>query len=112
MAVKKDDSAVSAQESWLEKVGNLTESEFKKLYPLTHALMLAWDKTVEPVLRVISSVPGFRRGGIVHTAEPALHDLTDLHPENIEQILAEPALTAELVEKPVVSDAADTKTEA
>ncbi|MCF1449988.1 hypothetical protein FS815_24670 [Agrobacterium vitis] len=113
MAVKKDDSAASVQESWLEEVGNLTEAEFKKLYPLTHALMLAWDKTVEPVLRVISSVAGFRRGGLVHTTEPALHDLKDLHPEKIEQILAEPALTAELVEKPAQPEpAADTKTEA
>jgi len=113
MAVKKDDSAGSTEESWLEKVKELTEDEFKKLYPLTHALMLAWDKTVEPVLRVISSVAGFRRGGIVHTTQPALHDLRDLHPEKIEQILAEPALTADLVEKPAQPEpAADIKSEA
>ncbi|NSZ48452.1 hypothetical protein G6L63_11080 [Agrobacterium vitis] len=112
MAAKKDE-ITGTEESWLEKVKGMTEDEFKKLYPLTHALMIAWGKTVEPVLRVISSVAGFRRGGLVHTTEPALHDLKDLHPEKIEQILAEPALTADLVEKPVVSDAdADTKTEA
>ncbi|WEO73779.1 hypothetical protein [Agrobacterium vitis] len=113
MASKKDDTAGSTEEGWLEQFQEMTEEEFKKLYPLTHALWRSWDKAVEPVLRVISTVAGFRRGGVVHTTEPALHDLKDLHPEKIEQILAEPALTADLVEKPVVSDAdADTKTEA
>ncbi|MVA17646.1 hypothetical protein GOZ94_01635 [Agrobacterium vitis] len=113
MASKKDDTAAT-EPSWLEELKDLTEDELKKLYPLTLALIRSWDKAVEPVLRVISSVAGFRRGGLTHTTEPTLYDLKGLHPEKVEQILAEPALTAELVEKPAQSDAAgtDNKSEA
>ncbi|MGV1823735.1 hypothetical protein GOZ90_11685 [Agrobacterium vitis] len=113
MASKKDDTAAT-EPSWLEELKDLTEDELKKLYPLTLALIRSWDKAVEPVLRVISSDPGLRRGGITHTTEPTLYDLKGLHPEKVEQILAEPALTAELVEKPAQSDAAgtDNKSEA
>ncbi|ACM37163.1 hypothetical protein RvVAT039_04320 [Agrobacterium vitis] len=110
MASKKDDTA-STEQSWLDEFKDMAEEEFKKLYPLTHALVRAWDKAVEPVLRVISTVAGFRRGGLTHTTEPTLYDLKDLHPEKIEQILAEPALTAELVEKPAEPEAdVDTQT--
>ncbi|MVA24540.1 hypothetical protein V6582_05840 [Agrobacterium vitis] len=111
MASKKDDTAGSTEEGWLEQFQEMTEEEFKKLYPLTHALWRSWDKAVEPVLRVISTVAGFRRGGLIHTTEPTLYDLKGLHLEKIEQILAEPALTVELVEKPAEPEAdVDTQT--
>lgn len=101
MAAKKDNVETGTiEESWLQEFKDMTQEEFKKLYPLTHALVLGWDKAVEPMLRVISQIAGFRRGGITHSTEPALHSLRDLHPAKIEQILAEPSLTAELVEKP------------
>lgn len=101
MAAKKDNGETGTiEESWFRELRDITEEEFKKLYPLTHALILGWDKAVEPMLRVISQITGFRRGGITHSTEPALHSLRDLHPAKIEQILAEPSLTAELVEKP------------
>jgi hypothetical protein len=101
MAAKKDNGETGTiEEGWLQELRDMTQEEFKKLYPLTHALILGWDKAVEPVLRVISQVTDFRRGGIAHSTEPTLHSLRDLHPLKIEQILAEPSLTAELVEKP------------
>ncbi|MDQ0454650.1 hypothetical protein [Rhizobium paknamense] len=99
MASKKDETA-GTEKSWLDEFRTVTEDEFKKLYPLTHALMRAWDRAVEPVLRVVSTDAGLRRGDLAHPATPVLHDLKTLHPAKIEQILAEPALITELVEKP------------
>jgi hypothetical protein len=101
MAAKKDNVETrTVEESWFQELRDMTQEEFKKLYPLTCALIEGWNKVFEPVLRVISQVDGFRRGGFTHFTKPTLHNLLDLHPAQIEQILAEPSLTAELVEKP------------
>ncbi|WP_337267064.1 hypothetical protein [Oryzifoliimicrobium ureilyticus] len=91
----------------IEKMGLKTEEEFKKLYPLLHALIAGWQSLERPVLKVISRVAGFRRGGIAHPTEAVLHDMESMHPDQVEQILAEPNLVAELVPAPASGDGDD-----
>jgi hypothetical protein len=77
-----------------------TEEEFKQLYPLTHALVKAWDSVERPFLRIISVIDGFRRGGITHVKGADTYDLSKFTPDQVEQILAEPSLTTDLVPAP------------
>ncbi|TXI00293.1 MAG: hypothetical protein E6Q76_18640 [Rhizobium sp.] len=91
---------------WLK---SKSEDEIKKLFPLTVALLQEWESSERPFLRIVSSaVAGFRRGGVSHVQSEAVHDLANFKPEQIEQILAEPTLIADLVPAPV-GDAADKK---
>lgn len=101
MAPKKDNSTDMEDQggfsAWLKVK---TEEEFKKLYPLTHALVTAWDSMERPLLRIVSQIDGFRRGGISHVKGADSHDLAKFTPDQVEQILAEPTLTADLVPAP------------
>ena len=51
-------------------------------------------------LRVVSTVAGFRRGGIAHNSEPVLHNPADFDPEQIQQMLDEPKLVTDWVDDP------------
>ena len=98
----KNNSATNTDEqsgfsAWLKAK---TEEEFKQLYPLTLGLVKAWDSVERPLLRIVSEIDGFRRGGIAHVRGAATHDLSNLTPDQVEQILAEPTLTTDLVPAP------------
>lgn len=82
---------------WLK---SKTEEEVKKLYPLTVALIQGWEGVERPFLRIVSAVAGFRRGGIAHVQGEATHDPAGFTPDQVEQILAEPTLTVDLVPAP------------
>jgi len=109
MPPKNSASTVTENDGALAELLKSREEEFKAKYPLTYGLMKAWDGIERPFLRVVSAVDGFRRGGIAHVKGAAIHDLESFkRPEQIEQILADPTLTTDLV--PAPEDAlADTK---
>lgn len=77
----------------------LGEEAFRARYPLTSAALdgLSVLGGTSLTLRVTAKKPGFRRGGIAHAAEATDYPLQDLHPDQIEAILAEPMLTAEVL---------------
>lgn len=84
----------------IERLGLETEEDFETKFPLTYAAFKAWGRDDKPALRVTSKTAGFWRGGLMHPAEAKLHDVETLTFEQIERILAEPMLIAELVEAP------------
>lgn len=93
---------------WLQKARQYpTEEAFAARFPLTYAAFKAWNGDDKPALRVVSKVDGFRRGGRTHATAPAMHNVMDLNFEQIEQILGEPLLIAELVEAPAEPDTDD-----
>lgn len=109
MPPKNSASTVTENDGALAELLKSREDEFKAKYPLTYGLMKAWDGIERPFLRVVSSIDGFRRGGLTHVKGAAIHDLKSFkRPEQIEQILAEPALTSDLVPAPE-DDASDKK---
>jgi len=76
--------------------------EFKTQFPLASALLEQWHSRspdlAPTALRIVSQRDGFWRAGKQHSRTPVEHLLVDLHyPEQIEQLLAEPMLTVELV---------------
>ncbi|MFD1330253.1 hypothetical protein [Mycoplana ramosa] len=88
-----------------DQMERMSEETFRARYPLTAELidrLSPFGKTAW-VLRVTSKQAGFRRGGFAHPAEPVDHDLAQLHPDQVEAILGEPMLVAE-VETPDGTD--------
>lgn len=101
MPPKNSASTATENDGALAELLKSREDEFKAQYPLTYALMKAWDGLERPFLRVVSAVDGFRRGGIAHVKGAAIHDLESFkRPEQIEQILADPTLTSDFVHAP------------
>ncbi|MGY5789058.1 hypothetical protein ACXHXM_02005 len=73
---------------------------FERDYPLLAAELEAWGWLAggpAPVLRIKAKQAGFRRGGLAHPTEAVDHDLQAFSPAQIEAILGEPMLVAELV---------------
>lgn len=80
---------------------SLSEEQALKEFPLTFSALKKLDEQdVDPmtvVLRVSAKSAGFRRGGISHSVTQTDHPLSAFsHPAQIEAILSEPALAAEL----------------
>lgn len=104
----KNTAPTESETGFADWLKSKTEDEIKKLYPLTVAMLQGWEGAERPFLRVVSAIAGFRRGGIAHVLGEATHDLAGFKPEQVEQILAEPTLTVDLVPAPA-DDAADKK---
>ena len=50
-----------------------------------------------PYIRISSAIAGFRRGGIAHPKEQVEYRLNDFSPDELEAILTEPNLVAEII---------------
>lgn len=91
----------TAFEAFLKGLEGKNAAEIEASWPKYAALLKGWiNKAEQPFLRIISSIEGFRRGGIAHAVGDVLHDLTRLHPNQVEEILNEPVLVADLVTVP------------
>jgi len=56
-----------------------------------------YDSGRAPYIRITSAIAGFRRGGIAHPKEPVEYRLEAFAPADVEAILAEPNLVAEII---------------
>lgn len=77
----------------------ICEEAFRAKYPLTAAALdkLSVLGKSSWTLRVKSKQAGFRRGGIAHPEAATDHALAEMHPDQVEAILGEPMLDAELL---------------
>ncbi|QND45205.1 hypothetical protein HB780_05470 (plasmid) [Rhizobium lusitanum] len=99
-ALKSAFEAIAAEHGTYLPIGEEQLDEFAARYPLITAAMTKWQKNAEggnPHLRVTARQHGFRRGGIAHSAEPTDHLLYGMNPDQVEAILGDPELFAEIV---------------
>ncbi|SIR43151.1 hypothetical protein SAMN05880590_1328 [Rhizobium sp. RU35A] len=82
----------------------LSEEDFAARYPLTYQAMQPFVGRQAPVLKIVSRQDGFRRAGLVHMREAAFHEVAVLSPDQIERLLSEPMLVAEVIERPDDND--------
>ena len=99
-ALKSAFDAIAAEHGAYLPVGEEQLDEFAARYPLITSAMTKWQKNAEggnPRLRVTARQHGFRRGGIAHSSQPTEHLLYGMNPDQVEAILADPELFAEIV---------------
>ena len=84
-----------------DRYASMTREDFERDFPLSHALLSSFTeiRSMEnpPLVRVTSKRDGFRRAGIAHSSRPVDYHPSQLSPEQLEAILAEPLLTVEVV---------------
>jgi len=102
-AAPADDQTIANDQSKPDVLPVLTLGKdlFQEKFPLTFGALTKLDEqdidTASIVLRVSAKSAGFRRGGISHSMAQTDHPLSAFsHPAQIEAILSEPALVAEL----------------
>ncbi|WP_428429534.1 hypothetical protein [Pararhizobium sp.] len=69
--------------------------------PLTEALFASFEGGLSgdrpSLFRISAKTEGYWRGGVCHSADPIDHAFSDLTPEQLEEMLADPAMSVELV---------------
>lgn len=90
--------------AWLdfEALGDI---EQRRRFPLTIAALRAWAVSIGsadrvaagPVIRIAAKRDGFRRAGLSHPKSPVEHMAERFTPDQVEQLLGEPALRVEFV---------------
>ena len=86
-----------------EPIGEaMSRQAFRETHPLLAAAVEAWAASLtgefrEPTIRIASRRDGFRRCGVAHPKAATDHEAGRFSPAELERLLAEPALTVELV---------------
>lgn len=96
--------SLPGRSGWLE-LENMSRADAEQRFPLTLQALQAWMETAGgaaklqagPVLRITARRDGFRRAGISHPRQPTEYQAERFTPAEVENLLAEPSLTVELI---------------